>query len=316
MEILIGILIAVAVLALICLITAFICFLKVFYSPQWKRRKSKTEIHLPPGKAYEPFYEQMTDWQIKANRMNPRNVEIKSFDGLTLRGRYFEYSPDAPIELILHGYRGNSRRDVTGGLFRCIELGHSALLVDHRGAGDSGGNVTSFGALERHDCLGWINFIVENINKDAVIYIGGVSMGAATVMLVSEMDVPRNVKCVLADCGYTSAEDIIKKVMRDMKLPPKLLFPFVRLGGKLFGRFDIMDASPIKAMKNAKLPIIFFHGRDDDFVPCEMSQRNFDECVAKKEFVVIDGARHGLCFPVDRKRYVDELRKFYSSIAH
>ena len=78
-------------------------------------------------------------------------------------------------------------------------------------------------------------------------------MGAATAMITSGYDdLPENIVGIVADCGYTSAEDIIKKVMRDMKLPPDLLYPFIRLGAKIFGRFDIDEFSPIEQVKKSK----------------------------------------------------------------
>ncbi len=299
-------------LVFLVLLIAFICFLKVFYFSE--KSKKTEEFPLPRGKAYEPFYDQMIDWQKKAREMDFTEVYTTSFDGLKLYGRYFEYSPDSPIELIFHGYKGDSTRDLTGAIFRCFELKHSVLLVDHRSSGKSQGNVCTFGVKECEDCKTWVNYIVNNISNKAKINIGGVSMGAATVMLASAEELPENVVCVLADCGYTSAEDIIKKVMADMKLPPNLLFPFVKLGAKIFGNFDIDKANPLKAMEHCKLPIIFFHGDEDDFVPLEMSKRNFDACNSKKTFVTIKGAAHGLCYPVNQEQYINELREFYKDI--
>ena len=118
----------------------------------------------------------------------------------------------------------------------------------------------------------------------------------------------------LADCGYTSGKDIIKKVIREMKLPADLLYPFARVGGKLFGGFDIDEFSPIESMKNAKIPVIFIHGDADDFVPCEMSQQNFDACVSQKKLVIIKGAGHGICYPVDPELYLSALDEFFGPL--
>ena len=140
-------------------------------------------------------------------------------------------------------------------------------------------------------------------------------MGAATVLMVSAMDLPKNVVGILADCGYTSAKEIIKKVMRDLKLLPNLMYPFVRLGARLFGGFDPDEFSPIEAMKKCRLPIIFYHGSRDGFVPCYMSEQNYNACTSEhKRLVIIDGADHGLCFPVAMQRYEQELKDFFADI--
>ena len=297
--------------ALIFIISA-ICFYMVFYSPI---RKGKGDSLIPVGEVYAPFREQMAAWIKTADDMPYKCVSIRSFDGLTLRGRYFEYSKDAPIELLMHGYRGTSRRDLSGGVARCFSLGHSAIIVDHRGSGESDGRVITFGEKESRDCEYWVNFILKEINRDAKIILTGISMGAATVLITSARELPSNVIGVLADCGYSSAKEIIKKVLRDMKLPPHIFYPFIRLGGILFGHFDANKASPIEAMKKCRLPVIFFHGDTDDFVPYEMSTANFEACAStNKRLVIIKGAGHGLCYPVDQDRYIAELREFFDPL--
>jgi fermentation-respiration switch protein FrsA (DUF1100 family) len=132
-------------------------------------------------------------------------------------------------------------------------------------------------------------------------------------MMAAGEKLPENVIGILADCGYTSAKEIMFDVMRKMKLPPKLCYPFVKLGAKLFGHFDPDENSPLEAMKRCTLPVIFFHGEDDDFVPCSMSRANFEACAARKKLVTIPGAGHGLSYAVQPQRYLQELRDFFGS---
>ena len=242
-------------------------------------------------------------------------MSITSFDGLTLRGKYYEYEKGAPIELLMHGYRGSMERDMSGGVVRCFKQGRSALCVDHRASGISDGKVITFGVNESRDCVEWVNFIINNIDKDAKIILTGISMGAATVMITAGKELPKNVVAVLADCGYTSAKEIIMNTMRDMKLPPKLLYPFAVLGGKLYGKFDIDETSPIEMMKKCRLPVIFIHGDADDFVPYDMSVRNYEACSSEnKKLVTIEGAGHGVCFPVDQEKYLAALSEFFDPL--
>jgi fermentation-respiration switch protein FrsA (DUF1100 family) len=293
---------------LLSLITALICFLKVFYSP---KRKQTDEYPIPDGDIYEPYRESMVNWIRQRREMPHRAVEVISYDGLTLRGNYYEYAKGAPMEIMFHGYRGSSERDLSGGVARCFALGHSALVVDHRGSGFSDGRVITFGIKERRDCLTWIDFALREIDPEARLILTGISMGAATVLMCGAEALPENVIGILADCGYTSAREIICKVVAEMKLPPRLLYPFIRLGARLFGGFDPDETSPIRAMESCRVPVIFFHGDTDDFVPYEMSKRNYDACHAKKRIVKIHGAGHGLCFPVDQEAYLAAAREFF-----
>ena len=297
-----------AIIAIV-LLTSYICFLKVFRTPK-RKKLGKGEYDLPPGDIYEPFYPQMREWIDSIRGMKRELFEIESFDGLKLRGYYYEYSPDSPLELIFHGYGGNAERDLSGGVERCFALGRSAVLIDQRGAGMSEGRICSFGINERLDCLEWIKFATRKFGKDRPLIIGGVSMGAATVMMASGEDLPKNVACVMADCGYSSSKKIIKKVVREMKLPPSLVYPFIRLGGMLYGKFDIEETDPVSAVARSKTPIIYIHGDEDDFVPHSMSVECFEATRAPKKLVTIEGAGHGLGFPQNQSKYVESLRDF------
>ena len=299
----------------IVLIGSGVCFRIVFYSPKRKPR-AEDDYDLPPGEEYEPLYPAMIEWTKQCRATPHKNVEIKTFDGLTLRGRYYELSPDAPIEIMMHGYQGNIERDLSGGIFRAHNIGHSVLVFDHRGSGKSDGNMLTFGINESQDCRRWIDFVLKEINKDAEIILSGVSMGAATAMITAGFeDLPDNVVGIVADCGYTSAKDIIKKVMKDMKLPPDLLYPFVKLGARIYGRFDLDKYSPLEQVKKAKMPIIFVHGDADNFVPMEMSEINYKACASsKKKLLIIKGAAHGLAYPIAQEEYLKELSDFFHPI--
>ena len=298
-------------IALLALALTCICFFKIFYSPK-KRPPREDEYPTPDGKVYDAHRAQMVEW-IKGIRALPHtDVSVTSFDGLKLCGKYYEHKKGAPIEILFHGYRGTGERDLCGGVYRCFTLGHNALIVDHRASGRSEGRVITFGVKESRDCQTWVNFVVNEIDKDAKIIITGISMGAATVMTAASMEMPPNVIGVLADCGYTSTEAIVKKVIRDMKLPPNLLYPFARLGARLFGGFDPDERSPIRSMQSCRLPIIFFHGDTDDYVPCYMSEENYNACTSEhKRLVITKGAGHGLCYPVDKEGYLSELESFF-----
>ena len=306
---------AAVTLATLALVTAYICFRMTFYVKRENQAEEDAKLPIPEGEEYAPYRQQMIDWINEIRAMPRRSVEIRSHDGLRLTGYYYEYEKGAPIEILFHGYRGNAERDLSGGVARCFALGHSVLIVDQRSAGRSEGRVISFGINESLDCLEWTKFVVESIDKDAKIVIGGISMGASTVLMASTYDLPKNGVGVLADCGYTSAEEIIKLVMRKMKLSPGLFYPFVKLGAKIFGHFDLEIHSAIGAMAQCKLPVIFLHGDADDFVPHSMSLENFEVCTSeKKRMVTIPGAAHGLAFPADQEKYLSELHDFFDPI--
>ncbi len=299
-----------AVLLIIVLLISLVCFFMAFYSP--KRNKKEFDKFSPPvGKIYEPYYDMMKKWTDETNKLCGEEIYITSYDGLKLFGKFYEYEPGAPIELMMPGYRGLAQRDLCGGVQRCFSLGRSALAVEQRGCGRSKGHVITFGVRESRDCLSWMNYLIARFGKDTKIFLTGISMGASTVMLASGTELPENVVGVIADCGYSSAPDIIKKVIGQMKLPVKLFYPFVRLGAILYGHFDPNQAIPSEALKKCRVPVFFAHGDADDYVPAEMSKINFEACQAPKKLLLIPGAGHGLGYVVAPEEYRSAIRELF-----
>ena len=296
--------------ALLTLIISFILFLIVFYVPP-RKVKDPNEIPFPLGKVYEPFHDSMKQWILDARQTPHENVSITSFDGLKLCGKYYEYASGAPIELMFHGYRGSAERDMAGGMHRAFRLGHSALIVDQRCSGLSEGNVISFGVNQHRDCLYWVDFMLTHFGPDVKIILTGISMGASTVLMASDKNLPSNVVGILADCGFHSGKDVICNVADSMHLPSNLLYPFVKLGARWFGKFDLEEITAVDSVRNCKIPVLFFHGEEDHYVPSYMSQKIYNACSSRKKLVVIPGAAHGLSFPVDPNRYIAEMKAFF-----
>ena len=294
---------------LLLLLSTLVCFLMAFYSPR-RRPLRDGEYDIPVGNVYEPFRKDMEAWQDSLRQMPYEQFEIRSRDGLTLRGKYYEYEKGAPIEIMFHGYKGNAVRDLCGGVERCFKLKRSTIIVSQRAHGDSDGHVITFGYKERLDCIDWVNFVTERFGKDQKIILTGISMGAATVLMASGEELPTNVVSIIADCGFSSAPEMIKKTLKELHLPPKLFYPIVRLGGIFWGDFDPECSKPIEAVKRSRVPIIFIHGDSDDFVPTYMSQRMYEVCPTEKSIFIAEGAAHGLAFPKDQEGYYASVTEF------
>ncbi len=295
------------------LIISYVCYRIAFFVDR-KKDPSPDAICIPEGEIYEVYRDKMVNWILEARAMKREKFYITSFDGLKLCGTYYEYEPGAPIELMFHGYRGHAERDLSGGVQRCFRLKRSALIVDQRCSNESQGHVITFGVNEHKDCLAWVDFMVKHFGEDVKIILTGISMGASTVLMAAGNPLPKNVIGVLADCGFTSAKEIIQKVIKQMGLPPKLAYPFVKLGAKIYGGFDLEETSAIECVKKSTVPIFFLHGESDDFVPCDMSCKNYEACASKKHLFTVPGAGHGLGYLVDTEGYINNINEFFAGI--
>lgn len=293
-----------ALLAVFLLISYF-TYTMAFYSAPKSRDH---HFDLPANEQYEPFRELNRSRIQKLINEDHEDVSITSFDGLKLTAKYYHRRDGAPIAICIHGWRGTGVRDFSGGAFSLMGMGFNVLLIDQRAQGKSEGRAMTFGIKERYDCLGWVHYLNHRFGEQTDIFLYGISMGGATVLMAAGLDLPKNVRCAVADSPYSSPTEIIKKVCRDRKIPPSLAYPFLYAGAAIFARFNLSETTAAREVRKAKIPILIIHGTDDRFVPCEMSE----EIAAANPLVerhVFEGAGHGICFLIDQARYEALVRE-------
>ena len=287
---------------------AWYSYRTAFYSPE---KRKEDDYAIPKGEQYEKERQRMLSLIREMDEITYEAVTISAQDGTKLAARYYHVRDGAPLQIQFHGYRGTALRDFCGGNKLARESGQNTLVVDQRAHGKSGGTTITFGIRERMDCLCWAEYANQRFGSDTPVFLSGVSMGAATVLMASELKLPANVVGIIADCPYSSPEAIIRKVCReDMHLPPVLVMPFIRLGARLFGHFDLKEASAVQAVRNTNIPILLLHGEDDRFVPCGMSREIFDACTGEKTRITFPGAGHGLSYIVDTETYSEAVSRF------
>lgn len=236
-------------------------------------------------------------------------VEVVSYDGLKLKARYYDNKSDKTI-ILFHGYRSSAARDFSCAVKMYIDFGFNLLLCDQRSHGRSEGRLITFGVKESRDVITWTEFIQNKFSPTSII-LDGMSMGATTVLLSANHNLPPVVKGIIADCGFSSPVDIINKVAKDsFKINAKYLLPVLNLGCMFFGKFSIYGSSTLDSVKKFDRPILFVHGKKDGFVPCEMSEMAYSNANEKSKLVIIEEANHGLSFLVDRKTVEKELKIF------
>ncbi len=301
------IVLGIAVAVGLVLVAARFCYRLIFYN---LNDREKDAYAVPVGEQYEKLADRMLEEIRKLDALPYEQVFIRSRDGLKLAARYYHFRDGGPVQIQFHGYRGNALREYSGGNVIAQELGYNSLVVDERAHGKSEGHTISFGILERYDCLDWAEYVSKRFGSDTPIILSGISMGAATVLMASELSLPANVAAITADCPYSSPGAIIRKVCRDIGVPGSLAYPFVALGGWVFGGFKIWKSSPVKAVKHTNIPIQLIHGEDDRFVPCEMSRKIYDACAAPKRLATFPDAGHGLSYLADTPRYHQVFKSF------
>lgn len=288
---------------------AYYAYRIAFYSPM----KDREQMKPIKGAQYDPYRPEMRRIYHQLKDRPCEFVSITSHDGLKLSGRYYHVQDGAPLDLCFHGYRSGPMTDFSGGSELSFRMGHNLLLVDQRAHGKSGGRTISFGIQERQDLLKWVDYAVNRFGSDLKILLYGVSMGGATVLMASELDLPGNVKGIVADCPYSSPIEIILHVGKSMPIPDWLIRPFAILGAKIFGGFDLTETDAREAVKHTTVPILIIHGESDSFVPQEMSDIVQNNPVMVQRFTV-PGAEHGISYLVDTQGYRKIVTEFIRKV--
>jgi len=242
-----------------------------------------------------------------------RDVEIVSRDGIRLAGHLYECANAERIVIAMHGWRSSWSKDF--GVISQFLHSHncSVLYAEQRGQNRSEGDFMSFGLLERYDWLDWINWVNEQSGSSLPVYLVGLSMGATTVLMTAGFELPRNVRGIIADCGFTSPHAIWKHVVENnLHLPYALHDTLVEKQLKKKINMGSQDYSTVEALQSCSVPVLFIHGTDDHFVPVSMTYENYRACAAPKQLLIVPGAEHGLSYLVEQKKYEETVRSFWS----
>ena len=273
------------------------------------RRQSPIQ-EIPEGEGFDEYREQMLE-NIRILLETPyERVTVRSHDGLKLVGKFYEGQSGAPLILFFHGYRSTAERDGSGGFQLCRERGWHILMPDQRAHGESEGDTITFGVRERLDCLAWARYAARRMGPDTPIFLWGISMGAATVLMASDLPLPETVRGIVADCGYDTPAGIVKETIRHRRWPLFPLYPFTALGARWFGKFRVTETSALECVRRARLPILLIHGEEDHVVPCGMALALRDACAAEVQLLTVPDAGHGVSWYVDMPAYQAALLRF------
>ncbi|MBP3314102.1 MAG: alpha/beta hydrolase [Oscillospiraceae bacterium] len=294
-------LLAVAIITWLCLRTAVLRA----YVPDFTSPKLLKNTHLRP---MIPLIEESRVW---LSQQEKEDWYVKSHDGLRLHGIFVPKKNAVGTLLFFHGYRSAYWIDFAGGMKFYHDLGYNLLICEQRAHGKSEGLYLTFGVKERKDVTVWTEEAASRLGNDHPLLLAGVSMGATTVLMASALPHKGNVRGVIADCGFTSPKDIVRHVAKEkMHLPPKIATWFLGLLTRMFCGFRLDECSTVDALQNCPYPVFFIHGKEDKFVPCAMTERNYEAFRGKKEILLAEGAGHGVSFIYDRQGYEEALQRF------
>lgn len=257
-----------------------------------------------------------------------RDYYLKNEQGITLHALYVKAAqPTSKTAVIVHGYTDNAVRMLHIGYLYSRMLGYNILLPDLYGHGCSEGTEIRMGWKDRMDVLEWTETADELFGRTAdslgtyhsqstQMVVHGISMGAATTMMVSgevEHGIHQQpfIKCFVEDCGYTSAWDEFKGELKaQFGLPA---FPLLHTANWLCKQeygWDFEEASALNQVKKCTLPMLFIHGDADTFVPTWMVYPLYEAKPQPKELWIAPGTKHAEAYKDHPTAYTERVKAF------
>ena len=298
-----------------------------FYRRTMKRNNAKVERTMKMAgtdwNQYAPLLQERKAFMLAQDH---REISQMSFDNLKLHATFFpaleEYVDKTEMAagkkkavICFHGYTSKGMSDYIGLSDYYLKRGYAMLLPDARAHGESEGEYIGFGCLDRKDALVWIHWLIQEVGEDVEIVLHGTSMGGATVLMTSGLELPAQVKGIVSDCGFTSPKEVFTHVLNSMYHLPA--FPVIQgadiMNKKLAG-YGMDECNAKREVAHAKVPILFIHGSNDNFVPTHMCNEIYDCCASPKKKLIVEGAAHAESYYKDTEKYEQALNEFFDEI--
>ncbi|MDO4164985.1 MAG: alpha/beta hydrolase [Bacteroides sp.] len=252
-----------------------------------------------------------------------QDTYIVNEQGVRLHALYIQAAqPTNNTAVIVHGYTDNAIRMLMIGYLYSYELNYNILLPDLYGHGESGGVEIQMGWKDRLDVLQWMEKANEMFGGDTHMVVHGISMGAATTMMVSgEVEHASRpypyVKCFVEDCGYTSVwDEFSHELSQQFHLPDfPLLYTTSLLCNLRYG-WTFGEASPLEQVKKCSLPMLFIHGDADTYVPTWMVHPLYEAKSEPKEIWISPGVAHALSYRDYPQEYTERVKNFVDKYIH
>lgn len=299
-----------------------------FYRRTMMRYNAKTERTIKmAGVDWEQYFPQMKQCREWMMEQPHKDVWIRSQDGLKLHGTYFqginsseskndsEYPVYAKAVICFHGYTSQGLADYGSISNYYLKRGYNVLLVDQRAHGQSEGKYIGFGCMDRLDAQRWIEWMIQENGENVQILLHGNSMGGATVLMTGGLELPDQVKGIIADCAFTSPKEVFTHVLHSMYHLPA--FPMIQIADVINRKqagYGLDECNAAREVRKAKVPVLLIHGDADTFVPCRMCEEIYENCASPKTKLIVRGAGHCESYYRDREAYERAMDSFTGGV--
>ena len=210
--------------------------------------------------------------------------------------------------IVVHGWRDCAIKFFWLARIYEHELGYNVVMPELHGCGESEGEAIQMGWKDRLDVMQWM----KTFQADTMV-VHGVSMGAATTMMLSGEQMPEGIKDLrfVEDCGYTCVwDEFAGQLKEQFGLPEFPLMHSTSLLCRLRYGWSFDEASALKQVSKCHYPMLFIHGDADTFVPSQMVYPLYEAKPEPKQLWVASGAEHAKSYKEHKAEYISRIRAF------
>lgn len=247
------------------------------------------------------------NWMEKAGEA----MEQVTPDGLVLEGKLIRHPRSRGLVYIAHGFGDYRYTSIQNPAKNFYDLGYSIFVGHSRGFSKRSGFWTGMGVLERADHERWLTRLEKELPNQA-IFLYGVSMGAASMMNLADLEGHPQICGIIEDCGYVSLYDQMDHSLKNvLQLPEWPILPMTNFWCRRICRYSLKDLDVREKLAASNFPILAVHGRKDDFVP----YKNLDLVIEAAGDNLFDAhsyenAAHCQSFVVDSPDYWKRVSRF------
>lgn len=309
---------ALIILCVLCLVSAVIWLIGYSFVRILIRRQDNCPSPETGGKCSsllaptgEALWEHNIPYFAPFRALPFEELEIRSGDGLTLRADLLRGDKDTGVTVIFcHGYKSEPAWDFAAMYDFYKDQGYNLMYLHMRAHGKSEGKYIGFGALDRYDLVLWAEKAAE-LFPGSSVFFHGMSMGAAAILQSAELPLPENVRGLIADCGFSSTNEVFRNLVGKVyHIPATPFINIFELINLVTAGYGFRDADSVRSMQRSNLPLLYICGDSDVYVPADMAMRIYDACKAPKELLLVPGAGHAASYMLETEKYKCAVTEF------
>ena len=231
---------------------------------------------------------------------------------------YLTTEGEKGIVIFIHGFRGDYSREVFA-LMRSgdlNDLGYRSMIISYRndrGVPKDPSGIYQYGTTEWRDIDGAVDEALKY--TDNVILFGTSGGGGPISSWLQNVGDRNKVSGIIYEAPVISFWESVE-VNGAARFPwlPSQLFSYFKIITELRYGVDFSAMDFREAVIESQIPVLLFHGDDDEWVPVEMSDYIASMRTTNLTYIRYENVGHVTSWNADPARYITELSTFLNSL--